>query len=235
MTGKPFTQPELDFFRREGYFRLSGVHSRTVLRSLKARIFDELSRLKIWSYGKSTGSSLSSLPAFQQIARLSSMVQIPELHSALSTPEMHRAIVDLTGKTPKAGQGSQLLLSLPQGRRSLTNLNWHVDINSPSSGEIPGIQAFYLIDDVAQGGGATLALARSHRVPDEAAGRLRGALKTSTDPETLRMYGTEIVEMSGRAGDVFLMDMRVLHTPSVNLAKNIRMMATTRFDLRAAG
>jgi hypothetical protein len=72
-------------------------------------------------------------------------------------------------------------------------------------------------------------------VPDEAASRLRGALKTSTDPETLRRYNTEIVEMSGRAGDVFLMDMRVLHTPSVNLAKNIRMMATTRFDLRAAG
>ena len=41
--------------------------------------------------------------------------------------------------------------------------------------------------------------------------------------------------MSGRAGDVFLMDMRVLHTPSVNLSSHIRMMATTRFDLRAAG
>ncbi|MNW05772.1 hypothetical protein D3C71_2020730 [compost metagenome] len=43
---------------------------------------------------------------------------------------------------------------------------------------------------------------------------------------------TEIIEMSGRAGDVFLMDMRVLHTPSVNSTSRIRMMATTRFDLR---
>jgi ectoine hydroxylase-related dioxygenase (phytanoyl-CoA dioxygenase family) len=34
--------------------------------------------------------------------------------------------------------------------------------------------------------------------------------------------------MCGRAGDVFLMDMRVLHTPSVNATKQPRMMATTR-------
>lgn len=41
--------------------------------------------------------------------------------------------------------------------------------------------------------------------------------------------GIDIIEMSGRAGDVFLMDLRVLHTPSVNSTKNVRMMATTRF------
>jgi ectoine hydroxylase-related dioxygenase (phytanoyl-CoA dioxygenase family) len=46
---------------------------------------------------------------------------------------------------------------------------------------------------------------------------------------------TKIIEMSGRAGDVFLMDMRVLHTPSVNSSSRIRMMATTRFSLRASG
>lgn len=236
MTGKPITQSELEFFRSEGYLRLTGVHSKTGLRSLKSKVLDELSRLKIWSNGKSVGSSLSSLPAFQQIARLSSMVKIPDLHATLSTPEIHRAIVELTGRTPKAGQGSQLLLSLPhQGSQSLTNLNWHVDVASPSTDEIPGVQAFYLIDDVVQRGGATLALARSHRMSGEVANRFRGSLKASADPEkNLRMYDTEIVEMSGRAGDVFLMDMRVLHTPSVNLAKNIRMMATTRFDLRVA-
>jgi hypothetical protein len=35
--------------------------------------------------------------------------------------------------------------------------------------------------------------------------------------------------MSGRAGDVFLMDMRALHTPSVNSTTHMRMMATCRF------
>lgn len=35
--------------------------------------------------------------------------------------------------------------------------------------------------------------------------------------------------MSGRAGDVFLMDLRAPHTPSVNSTKNVQLMATTRF------
>ena len=42
-------------------------------------------------------------------------------------------------------------------------------------------------------------------------------------------YGLSIIEMSGKAGDVYLMDMRLLHTPSINATKNIRMMATARF------
>ena len=37
------------------------------------------------------------------------------------------------------------------------------------------------------------------------------------------------MKQAGRASDVFLMDLRVLHTPSVNSTKNVRMMATTRF------
>jgi ectoine hydroxylase-related dioxygenase (phytanoyl-CoA dioxygenase family) len=49
----------------------------------------------------------------------------------------------------------------------------------------------------------------------------------------LHELGIAIVEMPGRAGDVYLMDMRLLHTPSINATKNVRMMATTRFLLQA--
>jgi hypothetical protein len=37
--------------------------------------------------------------------------------------------------------------------------------------------------------------------------------------------------MSGRAGDVYLMDMRLLHTPSINSTNKVRMMATVRYGL----
>jgi hypothetical protein len=54
-------------------------------------------------------------------------------------------------------------------------------------------------------------------------------LKTSVQLERdLQERGIHLVEMSGRAGDVFLMDMRILHTPSINATRNVRMMATTR-------
>lgn len=236
MTGKAFKQSELNFFHDEGYLRLNGILSKIRLRSIKKNILRELSRFRVWTSGKSVSSSLSDLPPFQQIAKLSSMVKIADLDEALGTPEIFSAIVGLTGRTPQSMQSSQLLLSLPhQGRWSLSSLNWHVDVASKPGGEIPGIQAFFLIDDVVPHGGATLALARSHRVAGEVARRLRGSLKIPADLETvLSASNTEIVEMSGRAGDVFLMDMRVLHTPSINSAKNIRMMATTRFDLRTA-
>lgn len=236
MTRKSLSQSDLDFFHREGYVRLNGLHAKTVMKSLRAKVLDELSRLKIWSNGKRVGSSLGNLPAFQQIVKLSSMVNVPDLDAALITPEVQGAVTGIAGKAPRAGQGSQLLLSLPnQGRWSLANLNWHVDLASSPDGEMGGVQVFHLIDDVVPQGGATLALARSHRMPEDVAGRLRGALKTSAEPDDiLRAYDTEIVEMSGRAGDVFLMDMRVLHSPSINASRNIRMMATSRFDLRAA-
>lgn len=52
--------------------------------------------------------------------------------------------------------------------------------------------------------------------------RLREVLKTPGDLKSdLHQLGIEIIAMSGRAGDVFLMDLRVLHPPpSVNSTKN---------------
>ena len=230
-----FKQSELDFFHNEGYLRLGGVHSKSRLKSLRESILRELSRLKVWAGGKSLGSSLNDLAPFQQISKLSSMVKIANLDETLNTAEIRSAIAALTGRTPQSSQGSQPLLSLPhQGPWSLGNLNWHVDLAAKPGGEIPGIQAFYLIDDVGSHGGATLALARSHRVAGEMADGLRGSLRKPADLEAaLNASNTAIIEMSGRAGDVFLMDMRVLHTPSINSTNRIRMMATTRFGLRA--
>ncbi len=236
MTGRTLNQSELDFFHNEGYLRLSGAHSKRCLTPLRERILRELSRLKVWAGGKSLGSSLNNLSPFQQIAKLSSMVKIADLDETLNTAEIRSAIADLTGRAPQSSLGTQPLLSLPhQGPWSLGSLNWHVDLAAKSGAEIPGIQVFYLIDDVVEHGGATLALARSHRVAGVAAGRLRGSLKSPGDLEAvLSTSDTKIIEMSGRAGDVFLMDMRVLHTPSVNSSSRIRMMATTRFGLRTS-
>ncbi|MGE8687737.1 MAG: phytanoyl-CoA dioxygenase family protein [Achromobacter sp.] len=236
MAARALNQSELDFFHSEGYLRLSLFHSKDTLQPLRESILRELSRLKVWAGGKRLGRSLSDLSPFQQISKLSSMVKIAGLDETLNTAEIRSAIAGLTGRTPHSSQGSQPLLSLPhQGPWSLRNLAWHVDVAAKPEGEIPGIQAFYLIDDVGSHGGATLALARSHRLAGELAGRLRGSLKMSGDLEAaLRASNTEIIEMSGRAGDVFLMDIRVLHTPSVNSANRIRMMATTRFTLRAS-
>ena len=114
----------------------------------------------------------------------------------------------------------------------MQSLNWHVDLAADARDRLTGIQAFFLIDDVAPHGGATLLLAGSHRVDRRTGpGRrlVRDVLKTCEDPQReLQALGLSVVELSGRAGDVVLMDMRVLHTPSINTTANVRMMATAR-------
>lgn len=144
-------------------------------------------------------------------------------------------IAGLGGQAP-AVQSTQLLLSPAlQDKAGLAALNWHVDARADARNRLPGIQAFFLIDDVAPGGGATLALAGSHRTAMQSVIRspaFRRVLKASADPEhELRAFGITLVEMSGRAGDVFLMDMRVMHSPSIDTTKNVRMMATCRCHL----
>ncbi|WP_432727019.1 phytanoyl-CoA dioxygenase family protein [Variovorax sp. W6] len=221
-------------FIDSGYQRLKGFHSKRQVTGIRQKLLDEFKRLNSSPRGQGSANSLQKLPVFQQIGKLSALVKVPGLHEALSTPELIECITRLGGRPPSAIQDTQLLLSPPnQGTSTLENLNWHVDIAANPKGPLPGIQAFFLIDDVAPGGGATLALTRSHRVDTQGmptSSRLREVLKTPGDlKRNLDQLGIEIIEMSGRAGDVFLMDMRVLHTPSVNSTKNVRMMATTRF------
>lgn len=227
------TSSQADFFIDKGYVRLEGFHPSKQIAGARQKLLDEFKRLKALPGGKSLSRSLQRLPLFQQIGKLSTLVKVPGLHEALVTPELIDCVTRLGGCAPSAIQDTQLLLSPPnQGVSTLQGLNWHVDIATQPQDPMPGIQAFFLIDDVKPSGGATLALAGSHRVnmPGwSAASQLREVLRTPGDLErNLHQLGISIVEMSGRAGDVFLMDLRLLHAPSVNSTKSVRMMATTR-------
>lgn len=231
-----------DAFRAHGHVRLAGFHPAKRMAPMRRQVQDALSRLGINAGGgkpRRGGSALAGLTPFQQIARLSTLVKLPDLEEAIVTPELLAIMAGLAqGPLSPAGD-MQLLLSPPhQGEGPFERLNWHVDVAADPPDRLPGIQVFVLIDDVAPGGGATLALAGSHR--EAAAGSkaqapdLRMLLKTADDglEARLRERGLSILEMSGRAGDVFLMDMRLLHTPSVNTTKNVRMMATARYFTR---
>lgn len=232
----PLQPSQVALFHTQGCLQLKGFHPRARMGEIEKAVLEELKRLRIWVSGKSLSSPVRELPPFQQIARLSTLVKVPGLHAAVMTPQLSSIIAFLAGRAPSpvlATQGSQFLLSLPhQGRWALEGLNWHVDVASEAPDQLPGIQAFVLVADVAPRGGATLALAGSHRAGTRQA-PLRELLKKSGNLEAgLGALGIHVVEMSGQAGDVFLMDMRLLHTPALNATKHIRMMATARFFLR---
>jgi hypothetical protein len=223
------TAAAADFFRNIGNLRLEGFHDAKRIAAIRQRVLDELDRL---SKARSLSNRLRGLPVFQQIGKLSTLVKVPGLNQALMTPELLDRVAQLGGRAPAAFQDTGLLLSPPnQGHWSLDGLNWHVDVAASARDRPPGIQAFFLIDRVAPRGGATLALAGSHHLGPRqtSASRLREVLKTPDGLQhKLHELGVAMVEMSGRAGDVYLMDMRLLHTPSINATRSMRMMATCR-------
>lgn len=227
----PMTTEQASTFRDTGYLLMKQALPRKHVDSMKAHVLKELARLRIWSSGKSLSPSLRTAPAFQQIAKLSGLIRQDDLHAKLIDADLLTTIVSLAGTRLVPAQG-QFLVSLPQqGAWTLDGLNWHTDVASAGHRRVPGIQAFVLLDDVQPRGGATLAIAGTHRLADQPEPylRFRGALRGKCDLEDeLRQMHLSIVEMCGRAGDVHLMDMRLLHTPSINATDRLRIMATVR-------
>lgn len=224
------TSANRDFFTENGFLKLPAFHSRARLAAIKTSLVNQL---RSSFDGGGASKSFRKLPIFQQIARMSSRVTVHGAQETLVTPELLDIISEVSGRQPSAIQQMQFLLSPPnQGEWTLKGLNWHVDVKTEGPDHMPGVQAFFLIDDVKPHGGATLALAGSHKLKQGGLGsqsRLREALKSHVHlEETLREFGLKVIEMSGQAGDVYLMDMRTLHTPAINASNKVRMMATCR-------
>lgn len=152
--------------------------------------------------------------------------------------------------------GQQILFTLPSTVSwSVPNDVWHVDI--PRLGKLgaPGLQVFILLDDVEPKGGGTLVLSGSHRLLNGSRVMRSRELKLALGREpyfrnlfdrnrapTNRLEDTmgvvdgvklEVVELTGKSGDIYLMDLRTLHTPAPNSLDTARLMMTCRLP-RAA-
>jgi hypothetical protein len=220
-------------FNEHGYVLLENALPGGVVAPLRRHILDELKRLDIWASGRWRSRQLRAMPVFQQVGQLGQRVICPDLQARMTTPSLLTTLEALAGQRLRAAGDAQLLLTLPGApTQHPTMLNWHLDINPAAKVEVPGVQVFLLIDDVLPQGGATLALAGSHRLPADRALRHRlHARLNAGAPSSFTLEGIPLsrVEMCGKAGDVYLMDMRVLHSPSHNTRKTPRMMATARF------
>ncbi len=229
-------------FVNRGLVTLRGFLDQKKVAAARESIFAELERLKIKVNGKIVSSKVQNLPIFQQTVRLGQLIRVGDQIGRLFSEDLLSVADSLAGSTLRAATAEpQVLLSLPhKADWSLANLNWHLDLAPLKIDQILGIQAFILINDVHPHGGATLALAGSHKLHyiyfnHNAHAILREHSDFYVKPEKFSqaqvVCGThvQIVEMCGRAGDVFLMDLRVLHSPSINSNREIRMMATNRF------
>lgn len=254
----PLSRDQKITFFQQGIVKLEQAIDPKLTARARAWIQSELERHNLTSGKNQQSSKIRALPIFQQTTRLGEMIRANSFISELFTLELLATIRSISipsSRTinPLTPLQVQLLLSLPhQQEWSLKQLNWHLDQKVPDKDEIQAIQAFVLIDDVQVKGGATLALAGSHRLPylpgkPNALHLLRQSpafaplfdatsepSQTYFQPKQIEDSEVWIVEMAGKAGDVYIMDMRVLHTPSINSSRKIRMMATSRFFSTAA-
>lgn len=203
-------------FQEKGVLHLRGIVPQRELMIIRQCIFAEMERLQLKEKGRLISRKIQDLPVFQQTGRLGEMIKCETALEKLVSEKVLSLVNELDQGTFHPSK-PQLLLSFPHKLEwSTEDIRWHLDITRSEKDEIPGIQIFFLLDDVSPKGGGTLALSGSHKVDLQ---------KQQREP-----LGTNfpIIEMSGKAGDVYLMDMRILHAPSINSSKKLRMMATVR-------
>jgi hypothetical protein len=200
-------------FAETGLLRLPRFVSAANINAAREGLLAELTRLGLRAHGKWHTKRLAGQPPFQVTVKIAQGLRhVPACDDVIPS-ELVSLASSLAGAPLHAGPPHpQILVTPPQKEPwSIPTAGWHVDITARPDGGIPGVQVFVLLDDLAPRGGATLAIRGSHCVRD-----------TQPSADT-------VIEMSGRAGDVYLMDMRILHAPSINAAKTARLMLTTRF------
>ena len=158
---------------------------------------------------------------------------------------------------PGPNRRPQVLFTLPNAQTWTVPSGWHSDRPRLASGRSAGVQLFAFLDVVEVGGGGTLAIAGSHHLLNEGRAirpsKFRSLLRAEpffadllvADPppgsahhraDLLHRTGAvgnvqlQIVEMTGVPGDVWLMDLRVLHVGSPNATERPRMMLTFRYE-----
>ena len=177
----------------------------------------------------------------------------------LFTVELMDTIVELAGgrSVRPMGNRGQYLVTMPNADEwTVPPTIWHVDLPRLPSNCLVGIQVFTFLSDVVAGGGGTLVVAGSHRLLNNGSRvrskdirkRLRRLpyfrelmSKESVDRERFLIepgsaqdpdageVPLRVVELCGRPGDVYLTDMRLLHTLAPNATNEPRVMFTHRF------
>ena len=177
----------------------------------------------------------------------------------LFTAALMSAIVELAGGRPVRSMGNrpQFLITMPNAEEwTVPPTIWHVDLPRLPSNSLVGIQVFTFLSDVVPKGGGTLVVAGSHRLLNNGSRvrsknikkqlrrlpyfqdlmsrqsgdrkRFLAASGSAQDPDAGDV-SLRVVELSGQPGDVYLTDMRLLHTLAPNATDKPRVMLTHRF------
>lgn len=252
-----FTKSEQDRFARHGLIKRSGFLPPAQLARARTVIFQQFEREGIWKDGQWHLTRHEFIPG---LAAGMALVKPLNRHPAiidLAGGVTLAAASALAGGGPLSPPSPGLLCTLPNASTWwLPHQNWHVDFPRPAEHGLPGVQIFAILDDVEPEGGGTLAVTGSHRLFTNegriSSSDLRKRLKRDPyfaelmsdkptdrlrllrEPSRVGDVEVSVVEMSGAAGDVYFMDLRMLHNIAPNARLKPRLMLTQRYLLAHA-
>lgn len=255
-----FTAIERENFAVHGLIKRRNFLAPEKLANARHVIFEQLGQAGLCANGR---WSLDQSPQVTAPVGGMALVKPLNRHQALieltsgEAPAAASALVDERPVFPM-DQRPALLFTLPNATTwILPHQNWHLDLPRLPGGDIPGVQIFAFLEKVEAGGGGTLAVTGSHRLLNQKGVRLRSADlrkqlkreryfaelmadKTADRLRFMREVGhvgnvaLQVVELTGEPGDVYFMDLRVLHTAAPNTRPIPRLMLTQRYLLASA-
>ena len=129
---------------------------------------------------------------------------------------------------------------------------WHLDFLRLPNNQLPGVQMFTFLDSVKPQGGGTLVVSGSHQLLNNQRVTSSKEVKKTLEREEkyfTRLFSSQvenreklllengqagevnlrIIELTGEPGDLYLADLRLLHTVAPNASNRPRLMLTNRF------
>ena len=251
------SEADVAAFRDRGLLRLPAAADPAGLAAARAAVFDILLRAGLWNEGEGWTLAGADRPRWPALGKAPAAFKDRRLATVLETLVPAGLIAGLEAlagaRMGTAGGLSrpQLLWTLPNAPAwSLPAVLWHTDFPRASQAGCPGVQVFTFLSPVGPGAGGTLVAAGSHRLLNDEGelrskdikARLRALppfarLMDPAHPDRPDAPGPlgeadgvpiEVVELTGAPGDLWLMDMRALHTAAPNASAAPRLMMTWR-------
>lgn len=254
-----FTTSEREIFVVHGLFKRKNFLPLEKLAKARQVIFQHLEPAGLWCNGgwrldnyPQSAEPAAGMGLLKPLGRQQTMID-------LVSGEAPAAASALVNDQPvfSMDRHPTLLFTLPNATTwTLPHQHWHLDLPRLPEGETPGVQIFAFLETVEPGGGGTLAVTGSHRLCNAgvriSSGDLRKRLRqeryfaelmsnhTADRLRFVREVGQvgdvqlQVVEMTGEPGDVYFMDLRMLHTVAPNAHQSPRIMLTQRYLLEFA-
>lgn len=254
-----FTTAERETFAAHGLIKRENFLPAEKVANARTVIFQHLAQVGLWHNG---GWMLDKAQPTTDLTAGMALVKPLDNHPALlalvsaEAPAAASALVDGRPVFPMSRHPG-MLFTLPNATTwTVPHQHWHLDMPRLADGGVPGVQIFAFLETVEPGGGGTLAVTGSHRLGNSGvrinSGDLRKQLRQepyfaalmSAQPDDRLHFLHEIghvgdvelqvVEMTGTAGDVYFMDLRVFHTIAPNARPLPRIMLTQRYLLESS-